>query len=348
MKVKPIIGVLGITLENLPEYYEDDLNLDDEVAGLDGTVVLFTPAGIDWDRGQVRGLVLGKNGWEEDRISFPHAIYNRLYGTHSGLVIRLADKLGHHRVFNHNNRLDKTMVHNILAKSTLKPYLPATSKFNIQLLFSWLSKYQQLIVKPQKGHYGKEVYKIVKTKTDYEVYYETDHQPVGVFSRRTLEVWLIQTLGVAANQKYLLQQWIESVQISGRYFDTRALVHKISRGQWQVPGQTSRLARRGYFVSNFVEIVESAERIATKLGSEELPNQLTKIAIEAAQLLDRYIGELAEISIDYLIDEQLHPWILEVNGKPTKDLFTYLADDQLISAVYLQPLKYGISLVTIN
>ena len=44
--------------------------------------------------------------------------------------------------------------------------------------------------------------------------------------------------------------------------------------------------------------------------------------------------------MDFMVDAEGRPWIIEVNGKPDKGLFHEFGDEQMLERIYLTPLTY--------
>ena len=68
------------------------------------------------------------------------------------------------------------------------------------------------------------------------------------------------------------------------------------------------------------------------------------ISIKAACLLEKQLGHLAELSVDFGLDHANKLWIIEINGKPDKQLYAELDDPKLMEQVYLTPLEYALYL----
>jgi len=69
-------------------------------------------------------------------------------------------------------------------------------------------------------------------------------------------------------------------------------------------------------------------------------DQLHLLGQMVAEVLDRGLGGLGELGVDFLLDQGGQPWILEVNGKPDKGLFWKLGDGRMLKRVYVTPLHY--------
>lgn len=101
-------------------------------------------------------------GERETRL--PDAVYNRLYGTNPKTIARLVKELGTNHVYNHENRLDKSVVANLLARSKLKEYLPATYGYSWDNLKMLLDNQSRVVLKPVYGHYGLDIILIEQGK----------------------------------------------------------------------------------------------------------------------------------------------------------------------------------------
>lgn len=342
VKNKVLLGILTITLEPLEDGYHVYLDLTEELEALNVSLVVFTPYGIDWMHDTVRGLVLKDGEWVPGVTRFPDAVYNRLYGTNARTVARLASVLGARCVFNHDNRLSKILVANILKGSRLAQNLPETAEYSWDGCMRMLGKYRQVILKPSFGHYGFDIYKVERTEEQYQVYFETLRRPYQSFTKADqLRDWIKEMLREAKKGSYLVQQYVEPLRLRGRFFDLRMLVQRNGEGKWAVTGIMSRFNRLNYLISNFVYTITDGTELLTEIGLAHLIKPLTTMGTDVARLLTKNLGMFAEMSVDCIIDTSYKPWIIEVNGKPRKDLFEDYADEELLRAIYLQPIIYG-------
>ena len=103
---KPLIGILCDTLS--PEDYIG-INLNMAI-----TLMLFSPKDIHWADRKIKGLVLGKDLWQESILDFPAAVYNQLYTSSSKIAKRLEKVIGKEKVFNIYTMFDKYSIYSIL------------------------------------------------------------------------------------------------------------------------------------------------------------------------------------------------------------------------------------------
>ena len=127
----------------------------------------------------------------------------------------------------------------------------------------------------------------------------------------------------------------------GVFFDLRLLAQRDGAGKWAVTAVMSRINRLNYLISNLVYRITDGEDLLKDLGLPHLIRPLSEMSVEAAKLLTRKLGMFAEISVDWIVDQSYKPWIIEINGKPRKDLFEDYADDELLRAIHLRPISYG-------
>lgn len=349
MKKRPVIGLLCIILGQQPEYEELDLELEQEIMDLGIDLIAFTPYGISWSDQTVQGKGLVNGEWVRTEKPFPDAIYNRLYGTHPNTIKRLTGMIGTQSLFNRKNRLDKYQVYQSLYK-THKRILPFTSEYTWAGLMDSLETQQQIILKPKHGHYGLDIYRVTKVREGrYELYHDKIRQPKLIFSKKQLEEFMGEIQGEAEKREYLIQQLIEPVMWQGRYFDIRTLVQKDHLGKWQVTASISRVARKNYFATNVVYKLDEPENmlqnasfhVTESNGAEIIMGKVKQIALEVANTLNATMGPLGELGIDFLIDRWGEPWLIEVNGKPRKDLFDIIDDEAVLEKIYLRPLEYA-------
>lgn len=342
MKHKPVIGILAISAGQITEEYSIYLEAETALKKMNAKLVIFTPYGIKWKKQTVTGVIFNGNTWEKGIMSFPDVVYNRLYGTHPKTLARLAEELGSENVFNYCNRLDKIKVYQILANSQIKHYVPRTENYCCKTLTKWLASYKKIILKPHHGHYGDNIFLLSHNTKQYDIFVESLYRPKYSFGQITaLCKWIAELMSDLPKQKLLLQQWIEPQKIDERYFDIRVLLQKNSSGLWGLTAIMSRIARLKIFVTNYVYRIMDGYELLAELGLINMLPSIEKICIQVGEVLSKQLGTLGELSIDFLIDGANRMWIIEVNGKPRKDLFEDFAEDQLLQQIYLQPLKFA-------
>lgn len=301
----------------------------------------FTPSSINWKRKTILGLHRTNGKWMMRRFSFPQSVYNRCYGVEPIKVIRrLEHVIGKRKCFNHTNQFNKFEIHTHLQES-LAPYLPETVMYNPEEVVSFLEKHNVIYLKPVYGLQGKGVYR-VERKESGEIHICYNH-----FSPNTIlhdNGKLLKHLqGLIRQKPYILQQGILIQQVNEQTFDLRVLVQKNGSGEWCVTNVVSRIAHKGCYNTSISETICMSEEVLRPLYPPEqieiVRLFIETVSVTAAQQMEERSGlHLGELSVDFALDNDGHYWIIELNGKPQKDLYE---EFESRTAVYKQPMEYA-------
>jgi D-alanine-D-alanine ligase-like ATP-grasp enzyme len=140
----------------------------------------------------------------------------------------------------------------------------------------------------------------------------------------------------------MVQQGIRIRQLDHQYFDIRVLVQKGILGVWTVSAITCRVAYENYFNTSMCEAIYDVAEILPRLFSsdkiKEILQALYEVSVKAAQEVETHMGSLGELSVDFVLDEQSKPWIVELNGKPQKTIYK---DLEGFKYIYSRPLEYA-------
>jgi len=301
----------------------------------------FTPADILWRKKRIIGLSLKKGVWKRRSFPLPHAVYNRCYNQNRITVQRLEKAIGKNKCFNNINSFNKWELYNLFKQSSLGCYVPDTFLYREAKISELLEKYKQVYIKPPYGHQGKSVYR-VELADNGDTHISLHSVAPRYICRRNEDIQgrLDKLLG---RQNYMVQQGIQVSQLNRRYFDIRALVQKGMRGEWTVSALIARVAYEGYFNTSMCDNVRDAADILLQVLSPEKTNEillsLFEVSVKAAAAAEAHIGLLGELSVDFALDEQSKLWIIELNGKPQKNIYDDLREIKRI--VYSRPLEYA-------
>lgn len=297
-------------------------------------LVLFAPSGIDWAQQTIAGLYLESRQWVKRRLPFPAAVYNRCYSDRLQVIAQLADVIGRKRFFNYVTRFDKWEIHRVLRSGGLGQHLPKTLPFEERRLGRMLDGGGGIVIKPRQGHGGKGVYLVKKT----------GNQEIQVFSGKAVEAAdMLPQEREAWASSHLMQQEIPMLKWGNSVFDIRILMQKDGSGEWKVSGDLSRVAVPGIFVTNVCKKICYAEEALVHVGMDpsEVMKKLESTSLTVARLLERHFVMLGEISVDFALDSEGKIWIIEVNGKPDRNLFFALRDEALIQRILVRPFEYA-------
>jgi hypothetical protein len=120
-------------------------------------------------------------------------------------------------------------------------------------------------------------------------------------------------------------------------------VQKNKEGEWTVTNVVSRIAYQGCFNTSVCENVLLSEEVLQHLYPPEKVNAIFRsiydISLSAAEILETKTKyHLGELSVDFALDNDENVWIIEVNGKPQKDLYDGIRKQY---RVYKRPLQYA-------
>jgi glutathione synthase/RimK-type ligase-like ATP-grasp enzyme len=204
-----------------------------------------------------------------------------------------------------------------------------------------LEKYKLVYIKPSYGSLGKSVYRVELTDNG-DIHISLHSLTPRYICRKNEDIQekLDELLGL---KKYMVQQGIHMSRLDNQFFDIRVLVQKGILGEWMVSTITCRVAYEHYFNTSMCERIYEVSEILPRLFSPDRMNvilrALYEVSIKAAHEAETYMGSLGELSVDFVLDEQRKPWIIELNGKPQKNIYKDLK--RINRKVYSRPMEYA-------
>jgi glutathione synthase/RimK-type ligase-like ATP-grasp enzyme len=336
---RPLIGIL-VTKRNSRKRI---LQLYQHFHNLSLKLYAFTPGDILWKERRIIGLCLKKGLWKQHSFPFPHVVYNRSFNKKLITIQRLEKAIGRNKCFNNINFFNKWDLYNLLEQSILKPYVPDTFLYNEVNISELLERYKLVYIKPSYGSKGKSVYRVeLMDHGDIHISLHTLTPRFICRKNENIQEKLNELLGT---KKYMVQQGVQMSQLDHRYFDIRVLVQKDILGDWTVSTITSRVAFENYFNTSMCEticeIAEILPRLFTPEKMNEILQSLNEVSIKAAQEAEIQMGSLGELSVDFVLDNQNKLWIIELNGKPQKNLYKDIKGFKHKKLIYSRPLEYA-------
>ncbi|MCG7217871.1 YheC/YheD family protein [Paenibacillus mucilaginosus] len=244
--------------------------------------------------------------------------------------------------------------------------LPRTEPLTLRALAAWLQEHDEVLLKPQAGSQGRGVLHVrrgalragaqpTRRGEAAEAAYSVRGRDArgrevsrGFADAAALGQWL---RGFVRGRRYLLQQYLQLQTEAGAAFDVRALVQKDGSGRWQLTGTAVRQAPAGSVTANLHGGGTAAPAeafLAGRFGAQRgaaLHRELCRLAAELPEALEAGYGRFAELGIDFGVDRDGRLWLLEVNSKPGRSVFTLLGDARAAEAALLRPLQYAASLL---
>lgn len=283
-----------------------------------------------WNEHRVLGTIWNQRTWVNSDLPIPSLIYNRIHSRKlekSSQIEKLKDIWREQNIpYFNESFLNKWEVHQkLLSHDEVAPYLPETilleSLDNIQ---SMMNSYPTLYLKPLNGSQGKHIFRISHHNHLFQLDYSS-FQGNQTITSKTLS-GLYPTIRARSKLvPYLVQQGIPLLEIDGCPVDFRILCLKDSGERWKVVSAVARIAQsKDQFVSNIARGAMLKKFEEGLIQFDEALQKQTKrivpeLACEISQIIDQESdGMFGELGIDLSVDQDGHPWIIEVNTKPSK------------------------------
>ncbi|WP_273852535.1 YheC/YheD family protein [Guptibacillus spartinae] len=283
-----------------------------------------------WNETRVSGFIWTQRTWMEMDLPIPSVIYNRIHSRkleNSPFIQQLKTYWQQQKIpYFNESFLDKWDVHQkLLSYEEITPYLPETVLLEgFETVEIMIMKHPILYLKPLNGSQGKHIFRITQRENLFLLDYSSFHGNQTLSSSALTS--LFKTIRLRSKYvPYLIQQGIPLIDIDGCPVDFRILCVKGSGNKWSVVSAVSRVSRTNeQFVSNIARgaLLKKFDEGLTPFEDSmkrQLKRILPELAREVSQIIDRESeGLFGELGIDMSVDQNGHPWIIEVNTKPSK------------------------------
>lgn len=323
------------------------------------TVYVFSPERIDWLNGNVVGYSFNKEAgcWERNIYPLPDLIYDRCFfsSKRSYLAYRAhVRRLARHRriKFLGFGLKGKWQVQELLGNDEeISVYMPETEKLSgASTIKRWMDERGQLFLKPQGGSQGRGIMHIKAihhARVQYIVKGRDKSNRIfcyGFYGMQGLTEWLNETIGT---RNYVVQPYLNLTTSEREPFDIRSFVQKNKRGSWELIGMAVRIGKPGSPTSNLhgggraEPVVPFLTRIYGDSAAEEMMGRMEALSMTIARTLEAKHGRLIELGIDLGIDQDGCIWLLEVNSKPGRSVFTQLGNEPAKRSAVSNPIYYA-------
>ena len=213
----------------------------------------------------------------------------------------------------------------------------------------FIKQYPLVYLKPVDGSGGRGIVRITRGE-DGNCELEGRNASRQIIAGSKLKIHAVPdrlaSWGLAS--RYLIQQGIPLELADGRVHDFRLLIQKNGQGNWHVTGCAGRIGGGKSVTSNlhgggealaFHKLLHirglSADRIA------DIKQDMEHLAYLAAHQLEKKFGRLCELALDLAVGPDYRIWLLEVNPKPSREIFRLIEDHETYQLALRRPLEYA-------
>jgi glutathione synthase/RimK-type ligase-like ATP-grasp enzyme len=331
------------------------------LAGEQGVLAFaFTPSGIDWDRGTIRGHVFREwlRGWRSGQFPFPDVIYNRVPSRRAernplmaATSARLARLLGP-RYFN-PCFLDKWDTHQALARDPrLRALLPETRRYaGVGDLLDMLDRFRQVYLKPTGGSQGRGIIRVVRGGDGQYIWQHQGRSGVRLGLARGPAALRRAIDRLTRQRTYLVQEGLNLGLAGGRPFDVRVLMQRDESGVWRRTKLFARVGGRGGITANISgggtgeplpRVVPLALDRARPRHGRTIIHRVRDTALTITPLVEAALEmKLGELGLDLGVDRTGRIWLLEVNSRPWRTVKPERGSIARTRLALLRPLAYA-------
>ncbi|WP_186670339.1 YheC/YheD family protein [Sporosarcina sp. BP05] len=218
----------------------------------------------------------------------------------------------------------------------LESYVPHTDLCTKVSFKSFLSRYNEVIIKPC---YGQEGIGIVQITSNYDHSYEI-HSGIKKFRLATLEeTYHFIEENYLYKKDYVIQERLPLATINDCPIDCRVIVQKID-STWRSTGKIVKVAGEGFFITNAAQDLLPLETAIqnsnmSHININLLEDEIDEICNSAAKQLEENKSGIKIIGFDIGITDLGDIWIIEGNHTPDLSMF-YMLEDK---SIYMNILK---------
>ncbi|SMF76505.1 Glutathione synthase/RimK-type ligase, ATP-grasp superfamily [Paenibacillus uliginis N3/975] len=357
---QPVLGILTLYLNNRKRLEEvpvyERMITEGRELGLD--VFVFTPADVNSSQGLIHALQFNPDtgSWTRRWRPFPHMIYDRCRIQKSERfqqLLRFRSRYRHLLFLNRPLRNKWTVHQTLSGLKRFRPHLPDTMLVSsIGDVNRMLGKHHAVYLKPINGTGGRGILRISKSigvHGSYEIRGRNTNRSIITPKRLPAAMLSSFLSGWDIKGRYLVQEGIPLELPSGRVHDYRMLVQKNGFGEWEVTGCVGRVGAINSVTSNLHgggratgmnELLD--EWIPEIQKREKVREDSAMLGVDVSRYLEEKYGALCELALDLAVDKSGRILLLEVNPKPSREVFSQVGDKDAYRVSLIRPLEYAL------
>jgi glutathione synthase/RimK-type ligase-like ATP-grasp enzyme len=354
-KVEQSFGILGdigrrSKFGEQTGYFKRLLEQADKL-GIDAFV--FT----DFNSAGVTGWKLQHGQWVAEQRALPKVFYNRSFRRRKNLggksSTQYLTEMGCIPLNSAGFRklaLDKHMTYSSLVSEKLGELgLPYTEKFKPESLVPFMTERANAILKPRFGSGGKGIIKLSKNGKGYELQYK-DNVLTCPEDQLLERIESIRQKMKTADRLYIIQEYIALPKFQDSVFDVRVIYQKGPDGKPYRTGMAARVAAPNRVTANLHQgggkapLSSILESLFNQDMNGPIANSIREYSKNIFEILDKKVGPIGEVGIDFLIDQAGKVHLVEVNSVPGRNLFKILPE--IREAAIRRPVEYAKYLLT--
>jgi len=354
---KLTLGVLTLYLNRKRTFEERHyfrlLTLAGKKLGVD--VCVFTPENVDESRRLIHAHIYdtAARKWKRKWIPYPDLFMDRsrFHSISRYRAIAAFRRRNPALRFLSSPMGNKWKLYQLLVRRpAVRPFLPHTTLYRrFDDLRRELLARKTVFLKPIHGTGGRDILRIERMAPGvYAVRGRTKSR--RIIPERRVNLLQLRNLVVAKKpaNRYIIQQAIDVRLKNGSVHDYRMLVQKNGNGKWEVTGCAGRVGPAGSVTSNLHgggRAVPMMKLLAHWLQNPRLARKTAEdiyaFGLLMGETLESIFGRLCEFGLDIAVDHNRNIWLLEVNSKPSRQVFIRIGDKAAYARAISRPLEYA-------
>lgn len=311
----------------------------------------------DFDNSGVTAWKLNNGNWISERRALPKVFYNRSFKRRKNLggssSTEYLSKLGCIPLNSAKFRriaLDKHATYENLIHERLGDLkIPYTEKYDPITLPSFFQKRASAILKPRFGSGGKGIIKVSKNGKGYDLQYKDNHVPCPE-DQMLEKIEEIRKKLKTSDKLYIVQEYVSLPKYQNSVFDIRVIYQKDGDGIPTRTGMAARIAAPNKVTANLHQgggrapLSEILKHLFNQDINGPIAEAIRTYSKNIFEILEKKVGPIGEIGIDFLIDQSGNIHLIEVNSVPGRNLFKILPE--IRETAIKRPVEYAKYLLT--